>query len=360
MRPVLKYVAINFAVLASLLLVATIGLEIYLRVGDASISNINKRRAEVPNYAGAEWPKTHFRESNSLNTVYFSFVEWRRDLFQGETINIVGPFHERLTPVAEGAKGGAVFFFGGSTVWGVGARDGETIPSYYGRIAGRPTRNFGESGYVVHQSFEMLLWVLREGNERPAAVVFYAGVNEVDQLCRTGVSIFSQGQEGRMRALLTQEEGLFLRAWTPLRIQLSLGGGRGEGKDRFDCDNDPAKARTVADALVEDWWMAQQVAEREGIAFFAVLQPVVYFSDTIVDKRADARGGADREKRRQFEAVYPLIRERLGEVGAIDLTSALDEQTLLYIDFCHLSPNGNERVAQVLAALIEPVLSARQ
>jgi lysophospholipase L1-like esterase len=359
MRRVLKTVAVNVAVLASLLRLLVIGLEIYLRIDDGRLSGLDQRRMKVPNYAGAEWVETHFRELDSLKTVYFSYVEWRRDLFEGETINIVGPFRERLTPVAEGAKGAPVFFFGGSTMWGTGARDGETIAAYYGRIAGRPTRNFGESGYVAHQSFEMLLWVLREGSERPAAVVIYAGVNEVAHLCRAGVHSFSHGQEGRMRALLTQQKGLFLRLWTPLKVRLPGGGGGDEDKDRFDCDNDPAKARAVAAALIEDWRMAQQAAEAEGLAFVAVLQPVVYFSETIGDKRADAGRESDEERRLQFAAVYPLIRQRLAEVGGLDLTAALDEQTLFYIDFCHLSPNGNERVARTLAHAIEPKLVGR-
>lgn len=356
MLRVLKVVAINFAVLASLLLLAVIGLEVYVRIDESRMNGLDRRRAAVPNYAGAEWVETHFRELNDLRTTYFSFVEWRRALFEGETINIVGPFHERLTPPAEAAKGGAVFFFGGSTVWGTGARDHETIPSFYGQVAGRPARNFGESGYIAHQSLEMLHWVLQEG-ERPAAVVFYNGVNEVEQRCRSGAGSFAHGQEGRMRALLEQQEGLILRAWTPLKLRLAPKDG-GDG-DPFDCDDDPAKALAVADALIDDWRLAKQAAEAEGIVFVAVLQPVVFFSDTIADKRADFGRGSDDQRRLQFEAVYPLIRERLAEVGGIDLTGALDEQTLFYIDFCHLSPNGNERVARALTAAIEPRLAGR-
>lgn len=353
MLRVLKVVAINFAVLASLLLIAMIAADIYIRIDADRVSELQKRRALVPNYAGVDWAETHFREVEELTTVYVSFVEWRRELYQGETVNVVGPFHERLTAEAEGAKGAPVFFFGGSTMWGTGARDQETIPSYYSRIAGRPTRNFGESGYVAHQNLEMLLWVLQEG-ERPAAVVFYDGVNDVSHRCRTGVRVFSQAQEGRMRALLTQAPGLFLRMVDIVAER--IGGGEPRDSDRYDCDNDPAKAQGVADAMILDWKLAQQVAQSQGIAFFAVLQPVVYLSDTIADTRADTGREADDQRRLQYETVYPLIKARLAELGALDLTGALDEQTPFFIDFCHLSPNGNERIAKALAAAIEPAL----
>ena len=359
MRALLRTVAINFAVLASLLVLIAIGLEIYLRATDGRMSGIDRRRGELENYAGAEWPKTHWREINQLRTVYFSFVEWRRDLFQGETVNIVGPYRERATAVAADAKGGEVFFFGGSTMWGTGARDAETIPSYYSAITGRPARNFGESGYVAHQDLEMMLWLLQSG-ERPAAVVFYDGVNDVAHRCRKGFGGFSHIQESRMRAKLVRESGLFDRTWQILVQRFAPGGGGDDDDDDpFDCDNDPAKAQRVADAMIDDWWLARQAAERKGVAFFAFLQPVVYFSDTIDDKRADFGRSTDDGRRKQFEAVYPLLRARLAEVGAIDLTAALDAQELFYIDFCHLSPNGNERVAAALALAIEPSLAGR-
>jgi lysophospholipase L1-like esterase len=355
----LRLVLINFAVLCSLAVVALIALDVALRISDQRLSSMDRKRSAVPNYAGAEWPLTHFREAERLVTEYFSFVGWRRGLFQGETINVVGRFHERLTAQAEGARGGAVFFFGGSAMWGTGARDHETIPSYYSRLAGRPTRNFGESGYVAHQNLEMLLWVLQEG-ERPVAVVFYDGVNDVMHRCRAGSSGFAHSQEGRMRSLLTQQHGILLRLWALLEARLAQQADGPDAEARFDCDDDPAKARAVADALLRDWRLTRVIAEAEGIDFFPVLQPVVYFSDTIADRRADSGKGGEAEKRAQFEAVYPLVRQGLAKLGAADLTGALDGQEYVYVDYCHLSPNGNERVARAMAALVEPRLAEKE
>jgi hypothetical protein len=79
-----------------------------------------------------------------------------------------------------------------------------------------------------------------------------------------------------------------------------------------------------------------------------VLQPVTYFSNSKLEhlKLSDI-------ERKQFEAVYPLIRQKMAErPGLHDLTGVLDRPEHVYIDFCHLSPNGNRHVAQRLVQVL--------
>ena len=72
--------------------------------------------------------------------------------------------------------------FGGSTMWGVGARDEGTIPSLLARdltdrgINGR-VKNFGEIGYVSSQQVIALMRELENG-VRPEIVIFYDGIND--------------------------------------------------------------------------------------------------------------------------------------------------------------------------------------
>ena len=357
-RQLAKVVLVNFAVAASLVALLLTGVEAYQQVSRLFEPEGDPGRAATPNYEDAPWAEQHYKEMAELRLVYFSYVEWRRDLFSGETINIIGPFHERRTVVPETASGGAVFFFGGSTIWGNGARDQDTIPSFYANLTGRPARNFGEQAYTAHQGLEMLLWLLQKG-ERPDAVVFYDGVNDVTQKCRSALTDFSSAQEARMRAMLDRRESLIGALLVPIRVRLAAWwSDRRPEDERFDCDSDPAKARAVADALLRDWRVARMVAEAEGIKFFAFLQPVAYFSQTPLDHRADLNN-EDLEKRKQFEIVYPMLRERLAEAAAVDLTAVLDAPEYIYVDFCHISPNGNARVAAALAASVETRLSQR-
>ncbi len=60
----------------------------------------------------------------------------------------------------------------------------------------------------------------------------------------------------------------------------------------------------------------------------------------------------DPDLRRQYEVVYPMVIEvlkrefpGLGD-NFVDLRTALDRDEYFCIDWCHLSPNGNEMIAQ--------------
>jgi lysophospholipase L1-like esterase len=72
---------------------------------------------------------------------------------------------------------------GGSTMWGTGARDDETIPSIVAQVLtqehqlGVEVTNFGASAYVSTQEVIALLRELQRQN-KPDLVVFYDGVND--------------------------------------------------------------------------------------------------------------------------------------------------------------------------------------
>ena len=60
-------------------------------------------------------------------------------------------------------------------------------------------------------------------------------------------------------------------------------------------------------------------------------------------------GPLDGEQGQQYQAVYPLIRAKMKLRGiGIDLSGILDRDDYYYVDFCHLSPNGNRLVAEAI------------
>jgi len=76
----------------------------------------------------------------------------------------------------------SLYFFGGSTMWGAFAKDGETIPSYFSREinAGGPAIRAINYGHVAYNSNqELALFVnLLKGNKIPDYVIFYDGCND--------------------------------------------------------------------------------------------------------------------------------------------------------------------------------------
>jgi hypothetical protein len=319
------------------------------------------RKSRLPNYSAIPWARTHFAEFASLKGDYLSYIGWRRPLFKGETINIVGQFHQRATVGTTDATKPSIYFFGGSTMWGTGADDANTIPSLVSQIGGFRAENFGESAWVAHQSLTLLIQLLQDGR-RPDVVVFYDGVNEVSHKCRSETGPRAHAREASIRAALasTRAENVYGLQYMaePLvgvarvvseRIAVWTGSRGARTGGQFACHTDADRARRVADALIQDWEMARKLTEAHGGRFIGILQPVAHFSAT----RKDHIRLADIQ-RKQFEAVYPLIRARMaGRPGLHDLTGVLDRDEHIYIDFCHVSPNGNRYVAQRIVELLE-------
>jgi hypothetical protein len=321
------------------------------------------RMAALPNYAGVDWARTHFEEFGALSSQYFSYIGWRREPFQGKTITLTGPYAQRATIGAAASGKPSVYFFGGSTMWGTGADDANTIPSLVTQIGGYRSENYGESAYTAHQSLVLLVQLLQEGH-RPNVVVFYDGANEVAHKCRSELTPKSHAREGQVRSALaaTKGENVYgLRYMVEPLValagvvssRLALLTGSRQRTWHFACHSDAARAQQIADNLIQDWDIARRLVESYGGKFIGILQPVTYFSDT----KLDHLKLSDTEKV-QFRAVYPLIRQRMqGRPGLYDFTGVLDRKEYLYVDFCHLSPNGNRyiahRVVEVLAELKE-------
>jgi lysophospholipase L1-like esterase len=237
-------------------------------------------------------------------------------------------------------------------MWGTGADDGNTIPSLVTQIGGFRAQNYGESGWIAHQSLSLLILLLQEGH-RPDVVVFYDGVNDVAHRCRRELSPSSHAREQQIRAALTSTKpqqlyGLqhMLKPFAGLAGEIQRAIAR--RTELYNCHDSPEKAQQIAENLLQDWDVARRLIESYGGKFVGVLQPVAFYSTSKVDRlRLNAT------LRKQFQAVYPLIRSKMaGRPGLFDLTGVLDRDEYVYIDFCHLSPNGNRHVAEKLVEVL--------
>jgi lysophospholipase L1-like esterase len=308
-----------------------------------------------PNYDGIPWARRHYEERAVRGTVYRSFIEWRHAPMAGETITVEGPYLQRRTINAGTPRDKTAYFFGGSTMWGDGADDAGTIPSQFAAITGVHTENFAERGYTAHQSLILLIQLLQQGH-RPDLVVFYDGANEVLHKCRIELSPDSHERERQFEAVLKSSliADSFSHYAAPLlafarNVKREL--GRAVQAEEHDCHSNPAKRQAIAENLIRDWQFARDLVERHGGKFVAVLQPVAPLSNT---RRAHftiypllGRG---------YREVYAVLREMIARGGEFhDLVPVLDRDEYIYIDFLHLSPNGNRYVAAKIAEIVAPL-----
>ncbi|MGE0004591.1 MAG: hypothetical protein AB7S92_03275 [Parvibaculaceae bacterium] len=310
-------------------------------------------RARLINYEKLPWAKQHFKEFNDLDIDYFGYVAWRRKPFAGSTITIDPVERIRITPPIPGLSEHRTYFFGGSTMWGSGSTDDTTIPAYYQQVAREIAVNYGESGWTAHQSLNQLMKLVAEGR-KPANVVFYDGANEIAHKCRVENNFFSHSNESRIDDALEYkptELGYYARPVISVARSLAADlAGVPKHAKFYDCTSDARKADLVAEALVQDWLIARQVTELGGGRFTAFLQPIAYLSKSRLTELK-----LDEDLGEQFKAVYPLIRAKMIQRGiGVDLSTVLDRDEFYFIDFCHVSPNGNEAVARAMKEALSP------
>lgn len=352
-KTVLLNVLVLLALLAVLLLAPPVVYDLYRHAEPFAAWRPSDPRATLPNYRGIEWAAVHFEEFARMRTRYHDFIGWRRMPFQGRTITIDGDGYRRH-PSGVAREDAAIWVFGGSTIWGPGVDDASTIPARLQARSGRTSFNFGESGYTAHQSYNLLIKNYLLGG-RPRHVVFYDGANEVVNKCRAELGFFSAAQEQVIRARLASESmtwdavapaidvlGRMIRRLWSAPPEAAAGG--------YDCHVNEAKRRLIAANLVLDWQLARQLVESRGGTFLPVLQPVAFVGTPNLSHLPAVRG--DAPLRAQYDALYPEIVRQLDAAGIryLDLTRSFDGDELLYIDFVHVAPRGNDRIAQQIAA----------
>jgi lysophospholipase L1-like esterase len=167
------------------------------------------RRIQAEYYKNAPWAEDLFKELHeSFSARWESYVYWRRKPYNGKHITInsdglrVTPqFNDSTAKIAPQPKL-RVFMFGGSALWGTGARDSFTIPALLGlELRSRKTNvevvNFAESGYVSTQEVIELLLQLQKGNI-PDVVIFYDGANDAVSAYYQKTPGLPQNEENRI------------------------------------------------------------------------------------------------------------------------------------------------------------------
>ena len=171
------------------ILILEAGLRITFAIRDRLTAQpVPDRRVLSEGYGGETWPIQHYRELEQIEERWQPYVFFRPKPFQGQTITIgldgLRATWEPPAPASDqtGHHPLKVLMLGGSSLWGFGARDDQTIPSLLARILhehGRrlEIRNLSEIGYVNTQELIALTQELQTGY-RPDVVIFFDGVND--------------------------------------------------------------------------------------------------------------------------------------------------------------------------------------
>jgi lysophospholipase L1-like esterase len=322
-------------------------------------------RARADGYAGAEWTRGYFRELAAAEFEWRPYVYWRHKPFSGTHLSIDDDGLRRTW--REGAADAArprVFALGGSTVWGIGARDDATWPSELARrqsAAGRAADvvNLGEHGYVTAQDVLMLVDRLERGDV-PSLAIFYGGASDVFSALQSGRAGFPQNEANRAAEFNITQPGAVGGARRVLfagLMRLSAGLRAPAG----DPPVIPELAEAVARHYVSRVRAARALAREYGFRAIFVWQPVVHTKPF--------RTAYEERWRERFAALAPLyeaVRLRVAADPAIagggdwtDLSALFaGDAAPYYIDAFHLTEDGYRRVASAMAPLAGAALAA--
>jgi hypothetical protein len=337
-------------------------------------------RIKADTYQGASWVRGYYDEFNrSSENQWMSYVYWRRKPFNGTFINIDSD-GIRLTPQASGTKPRAdqsttLFMFGGSALWGTGARDAFTIPAILGTELGTRgvstnIRNFGESGYVSTQEVIALILELQKGNI-PDIAIFYDGPNDVFAAYQLRVVGVPQNELNRVREFNLSAPGrfwsrsaLYLEATASglsttrfLRALLSRFGDPSEPRANPRLVHNPSTdaASLARDAVVAYWKTVDLVAalgEQYNFKCLFYWQPTIFGKEYLTEYER-----SERRKAQYLETFYKEAAEALQQTVPSqksyffeDLSSVFaDTREPQYVDWVHTGESGNHIIAQRMA-----------
>ena len=351
---------------------------------DTSGGELANPRAKSPVYEN--FPDEFFEENAktcvpkgtcSLSTHFEPYYHWRRNGFVGKFIN-VSPEGVRLT-VKEDIKAGAkkIFMYGGSTLWGSGSPDGETIPSILQSMLGADydVYNFGETGYVAAQELNYLLYQLSIG-DIPDVVIFYDGVNDAyagaysPAIPRDPHELRAREQEIRERI----EQAWFIRTATEIYELSNYRRLVGYLRSMFFANTNPhrqwdeqvkknikSNSILVLDKYEAHIRQVKALSREYGFKVMVFWQPGLFsltrkmdsYEKSIVERASPVWVESNQE-------VYSVAKDRLvnrEHEGVFFLGNIFDEvDESIYIDWCHIGPNGNKIVAKEMFNHIQATL----
>jgi hypothetical protein len=305
--------------------------------------------------------------SPARSFVYEPFTEFRERPYAGRYVKVDGNgfrLSEGRGPwPPDGEKYFNVFLFGGSTTFGFGVSDDQTIASHLQRLLSgtgllKEARvyNFGRGSYYSTQE-RILFEKLVAGGFRPDVAVFIDGLNDshhYDDRPSSATRIES-ALEGKSASGTSVLEKLpMVRVARAALRRLGVSSGENSvneweetARDRDAC-GDEAVLLNIIQRYAANKRMIETVAAAYGIRTLFVWQPVAVYK---YDQRYNPFAGDPHPRRACVEGTYRLMSDFLRQhppgddfLWSADIQENVAES--LYVDSLHYSGKMSELFAQ--------------
>lgn len=344
-------------------------------------TSINKKLS-LSIYKNKEWAESLLKEHEDNKELDFDqYVGWKRREYHGQFINI-GRDGTRKTSnptYALSTLCDSVYVFGGSTIWGDGVRDDYTVPSCLSKILNQHgyksiVKNYGERGYTFTQGMMRLILLLKEGH-RPRLVIFYDGVNEV-------FTAYHHGQAGiiamtpEIQSLLDWKRFSLARQIRVIvkeiivrhsmiyhtvdkLIDIAFRRNTPSFMPRkYEKQELDQLSKDIVAYYIASLDIVEKLSKTFGFEYICFWQPVIFFKNKLTEEEKNLDELVrDQQLNKLYLDTYEAIRMQ-PLANFHNLSDILDDHTeTLYFDFCHLSEEGNEIVANEIFKVMGSTLA---
>jgi hypothetical protein len=239
----------------------------------------------------------------------------------------------------------ATWVFGGSTSFGFGVPDHQTIPAYLEQLTGAPVFNLAVRGHSSSMENRLFRYYLRAGY-RPKQVVFLDGINEVcepDLFSEQMTRLTQRVQDGYRWEFGEPVVFAFhaVERWLKSEARTQVGEGPHR---RLSCDNlgrDNQLGEIVGRVMSE----RDAVCATDGLPCHTFIQP---FGG--VHGHHEDRAFVSSHEGRELQGLFRHLEPTWTKHGATFVTGVLDATPSgLWVDEMHYSPVANKLIAAAIA-----------
>ena len=287
---------------------------------------------------------------------YKSFLGWVAPQRTSFSININDQGRRITYNPPDNKNKFVIHLFGGSSVWGYGVNDANTIPSHLAKNMKLTVTNFGEQGYNSRQSLNLLLNEIKDIKPNDI-VIFYDGANEIWHNCEPYTTFnghqrnqyFIEAINERYNLKKSVEYNISNTKTFQYMLDIieSYFPKVSKKVDNVDYKDVCKNADRVSEFLFYNWKTASLLVKKLGAKFECMLQPLpatytkgdLNYSDDIANAKA--------------MKVYGLIRKKAMDLDCFkDLSN--DMQKDYFIDAGgHLNEYGNADVANQISIYLK-------
>lgn len=265
-------------------------------------------------------------------------------------VNEYGIRQNSNTPLIMDDLNGSIWFFGGSTTFGYGVTDKETIPAQLENIVKTRVVNFGR-GYFYSAQENMLLNDYLKAGYRPRMVLFLDGVNE-----RCDIEVYQEQMKSLFNEV-TEYSWKFTDAVYPatelshkLITKLGLKNMRSNSGNTHSELHDLSctsygKTQPLTDVLRKNLLERQSICARYSVDCITYVQPFAGVHGIHSDQKTYTA-----HDRKKLQEKFTFLKSTWADSGSIDITDTLDTLSKhAYVDDCHYSAEASQLLAKKIA-----------